>query len=165
MPGVGNEDQRCESLECHCAGHLFGCLACEKYPGVLCTVARSRMQSGHAKPVCLECIGCGTTRWCTECPEYKAREAARGEVCSPCMSGPACVPPEAAASLDPLEAAMQVLFHMQKAITLMEEYVLALKSPSPPQAAFPSNEAPLLGERAGAHLAPQGRTILDGELD
>ena len=81
------------------------------------------------------------------------------------MSGPACVPPEAAASLDPLEVAMQVLFHMQKANTLMEEYVLALKSPSPPQAAFPSNEAPLLEERAGAHHAPQGSTFSHGELD
>jgi ectoine hydroxylase-related dioxygenase (phytanoyl-CoA dioxygenase family) len=72
-------------------------------------------QSGLAKPVCADCIPCGQTRWCIECPETKAAKEAASLVCSFCMSGPACVPPEAAASVDPIDAAMQAHFHMNQA--------------------------------------------------
>ena len=75
------------------------------------------------------------------------------------------MPPEAAASFDTLEAMWQELSRLKVAITSFEASLLALKTKKPPHAAFPSNEAPLLEERADAQLAPQGRTFSYGGLD
>jgi hypothetical protein len=139
--------------------------------------------------VCSECIGCGQTRLCEQCPESKAaKEAAAakekaGLVCSPCMSEPACVPPEAAASVDNLLAIRQelsrakdsiwklegllkaALIDLQKATESIQLFLNVQKSLSAWQAASLSNEAPLLEEHAGAHVAPVVEKISVGSLD
>ena len=167
MEGVANENQWCTLLGCHCAGISAGCEACKHYHGRLCTVDRSTLQKLFPKPVCKACIECGVTRLCPGCPESKAAAAEKEArlVCSPCMSEPACVPPEAAASFDTLEAMWQELSRVKLAITKLEESLLARMTKKPPHAAFASNEAPLLEERADAQLAPQGRTWYVGGLD
>jgi hypothetical protein len=75
------------------------------------------------------------------------------------------VPPEAAASVDVIDAAKRALLDLQQATESIELFLNALKSPSPWQAASLSNEAPLLEEHAGAHLAPVVGENSVGSLD
>jgi hypothetical protein len=81
------------------------------------------------------------------------------------MSGPAWVPPEAAASVDVIVAAKQALIDLQKATESIQLFLNVQKSLSAWQAASLSNEAPLLEEHAGAHLAPVVKQLSVGSLD
>jgi hypothetical protein len=102
------------------------------------------------KPVCASCVGCVVTRLCPKCPESvkaAAEEVARLQ-CSPCLSEPACVPPEAAASFDTLEAIWQELSRVKVIMTKLEESLLAR-----------------IEERADAQLTPQDLTWSVAGLD
>jgi hypothetical protein len=75
------------------------------------------------------------------------------------MSEPACVPPEAAASVDNLLDMWKALCRAQDALALFYE-----RTKEPMHAAFDINMAPMPDERADAHLAPQGRAWHVGVL-
>ena len=131
---------------------------------------RAREQMRHPKPKCSHCISSVMTRLCPVCPETIAAKKAAAEkaaslVCSPCMSGPAWVPPEAAASVDVIVAAKQALIDLQKATESIQLFLNVQKSLSAWQAASLSNEAPLLEEHAGAYLAPLVGENSVGSLD
>jgi hypothetical protein len=104
MEVVANENCWCYAETCHCAGIIAGCIACEHGGGVLCKILRSPLQRYHRKALCDACTNCGVTRLCLACPESKKAAAEKDArlVCRPKMSEPACVPPEAAASVDNL---------------------------------------------------------------
>jgi hypothetical protein len=81
------------------------------------------------------------------------------------MSEPACVPPEAAASVDDLLAMWQELSRAKDSIWKLEGLLKSQMTKEPPHAAFDSYEAPMPDERAGAQLTPQDLTCYAAGLD
>ena len=133
----------------NCAGIIAGSRACERETGVLCTNPRPPPPSLHEKTLCDHQFFSAIAA--AESKKAAAEKDAR-LVCRPKMSEPACVPPEAAASVDNLLAMWHALSRVKDDLSL-----LAQMTEEPMRAAFKSYEAPMPDECADAQLAPQGR--------
>ena len=135
----------------NCAGIIAGSLACERERGVLCTNPRPPPPSLHEKTLCDH--QCFSAIAAAESKEAAARMDAR-LVCIPKLSDPACVPPEAAASVDSLPDMRDALHRAQYALALFYE-----RTKESMHAAFDSNKASMPDERADAHLVQQGSAL------